>query len=99
MYTLLTERFGPRSVVSRRSMPISLSTPFSGCSANRPAWVRVARVLSTRMGDFSVLGRAVATKCRDLLAGKRPEVQFVRALRATGMIRRENWHTCCSPRC
>ena len=77
----------------------TLLSPFSVCSARWPTWVRVAHVLSTKMGNFSVLGSAVAAKCRDLLAGKRPEVQFVGALRATAMIRRENWHACCSPRC
>lgn len=77
----------------------TLLSQFSVCSARWPTWVRVAHVLSTRMGDFSVLGRAVAAKCRDRLAGERPEVQFVGAHTATALIGRENWHAGCSHRC
>ncbi len=100
MYTLLTKRFAPRSVVSRTSMAVStrvsLSTPWLICSASCPAWARVAHTLSTKLGDLSVLGSAVLGAFRSQLAGARPEVQFVGALTATAMYKCENWHVGCS---
>ena len=100
MYRLLTKRFAPGSVVSRTPMAVSrrvsLSTPWLICSASRPAWARVAHVLSTKLGDLSVLGSSVLGAFRSQLAGARPEVQYVATLTATAMYKCENWHVGCS---